>query len=183
MYEMNTVAGGGLKKIFLGQLILVLSIPLSHIPLLGTACMIAGYVLSVIGLGAAAPAHQNYKYALYVVVAQILLSLLGTFGDGIIGSLLGIAASGLALLNVYLVCTASAALLCASGNQTQARRGDLIWRLYAFCAVVAVLCGILSVIPIIGALAGPVGLVEGLISFVAGVLYLLFLYNASKALH
>lgn len=181
MYEDYAIAGKGLRTLFWGQIVAIASLALSLIPLLGFVSLV-GLVLALVGLNTAGSAHPGYKNALYMTVGNIILGILKIFTPAALGGILNVISSILSFLAVYYVCTASSMLLTAQGNETQASRGDLIWKLNALCTVVTIACSILVYVPFVGMLAGLVAIISAVVGLVAGILYLMFLYNASSSL-
>jgi len=179
-------AGNGLKKMFIGEIVALISALVAFIPvlgLLGIVGTIVGAVIILVGLNATCPAHDNYKNALYMVIAGIVLNILSGFlGAGIFKSLVVIVSSIVAFLQTYFICTASGELLAAKGDGYQADRAVLIWKLYALCTVVSIVCTLVAGIPVIEFLAGVAGIIAGIVEVVAMVLYVIFLYKASESL-
>lgn len=167
------IAGSGLEKMFYGQILCILTV----IPLVGWIAGIVGIVLFLVGLHEAAGADEGYRAAFYVEIAMLVLNVLGNF----IG-ILDILTSLLTALAVYLVCAITANLLCAKGDSATAGWGRLVWKVNAVCVAVAVVCYILSIIPGVAVLALVVLIPTAIASLVGGILYMTFLYRASRSL-
>lgn len=178
------VAGRGLRTMFIGEIVMLISGFLILIPFVGIIGMIAGFVLEIMGLNTAGPVRESYRTALYVTIANAVVSLLGalTGGEGLLSGLLSAAGTLLSLYVVYVVCTVSSQLLGEKGDVVQAKRGNDIWKVYAACTVIGIVCQVLAVIPLVNLLAAVVSVVAAIVLFVAGILYLIFLYNASASL-
>lgn len=88
----------------------------------------------------------------------------------------------LGLLTVYYVCMAASHLLSAKGDQACADKGGTVWKLYAVCTLVSIVCAVLVLVPIINIAAALLLIIVALVMFVAGILYLVFLYQASQSL-
>lgn len=171
-YNWN-VAGSGLEKMFFGQILAILVI----IPLVGWIAAIAGLILFLVGLHEAAGADEGYRTAFYVQLATLVLSVLSIF----VGAL-DIFTSILSLVSVYLVCITTANLLSAKGDLAMAARGRLVWKINLACAVVSVVCSVLSIIPVANLLALVIAVPAAIAGLVGGILYLMFLYGSYHSL-
>lgn len=179
-FERFPTAGNGLRLMFIGQIVAIIS---AFIPVVGALGILAGGVLSLVGVVKAMPAHEGYRNAIVAMAANVVISFLGNFWtDGALGGLVNIAGILAAFLATYFVCTASGALLAEKGDAVQADRAGLIWKLYAVSTVVSVLCVLVSWIPLVNVLAAVAAVVMSIVELVTGVLYVVFLYSASKSL-
>lgn len=166
-----TIAGMGLEKMFYGQILAILGI----IPLVGWIASIVGLVLFLVGLRQAAGADEGYRAAFYVEIAILALSVLNLF----LG-VLGIFTSVLSLVSVYLVCNTTSSLLSAKGDLAAAAWGQLVWKIYVVCAVVSIICSILILFPLLSALGLVIVVPNAIASLAGSILYMIFLYRASK---
>lgn len=168
-----TTAGRGLNKMFYGQILCILG----FLPLVGWIAAIVGLILFLVGLNEAGRADAGYRTAFLVTIANLVVSLL----SGVLG-ILSIVSDILAIAAVYLVCITTANLLFSKGDPATAGRGLFVWKLYAACMVVEIICAALALIPLINLLAWVVLVITAIMSLVGGILYLMFLYRASKSL-
>lgn len=176
-------AAEGLRLVFIGQLLILVGLVLIWVPLLGSLLAIAGMVAEIVGLYQAGDDDKGYHTAMIFVIIGLVVNLLSGFITwSIVGSLLGAVGELMSLMGTIQVCTTTSLLLHAAGNEQLSRRGNTVMKLYVACTLVSVMCGVLSVVPIIGALAKLVNLVSDIVQAVGYVLFLLFLYNSSKAL-
>lgn len=174
------VAGKGLQYMFLGTIVALVG---AFIPLLGAIIVIVGGVMVIYGLYTAMNTHENYKMAMYMAIAGVVLNILGVvFAEGILNGLLSIATTVVSFLEIYYICTATAALLSAKGDQPQADKANLIITLNLICAVVGVVCVLVGWIPVINILAAVAALIAVIVSIVALVLQLIFYYKSSQSL-
>lgn len=179
MNENYTLAGKALKLLFIGAIVSLFA----FLPVVGALLSLAGAVITLYALYTAMNAHVNYKNAMYMDLAAVVISLLGIFfSDGFFGGLLDILYSVVTFLVTYFVCTASAELLKQKGDQAQADRAGLIWKLYFVCAAVSVLCTLVSWIPLVNVLAAVCAVIMAIVQVVAYVLLIIFYYKASGSL-
>lgn len=174
------VAGKGLQFMFWGTIVTLVG---AFIPLVGGIVAIAGALVMLYGLYTAMNTQENYKLAMYMVIASVVLSILGVvFSKGILNALVSIASAVVSFLEVYYICTASAALLSAKGDQQQADKSNLIITLNLICAVVSVVCILVGWIPVVNILAAVAAVLAAIVSIVAFVLQLIFYYKSSQSL-
>lgn len=178
-----TIAGSGLGTMFIGQIVTIAAAFFAWVPFLGAIAMIVGGIIVLVGLNSAGPAHPGYRNAFYMAIAGLAIGLLSVFTqNGLLADTLSLAADVVAFLETYFICTASGTLLELKGDAVQADRAALIWKLYAACMLVGVVCTLVAWIPVVNILAGVVAVVTGLVELVAGILLLIFLYKASQSL-
>ena len=95
---------GGLSEVGLSLVILL--------PMLGVLLLVmAGGVLSLVGLITLRNAHSDYRKALVAMVVSIPCSLLSQFHAGVLGILAGLAGTVVGLLYMYYIVQATIALL------------------------------------------------------------------------
>ena len=63
-----------------------------------------------------------------------------------------------------------------------AEKGLKLWKMYKNCTIVTVVCLILAFVPILGILAAIVAFIAAIVLLVAGILYIIFLYQAQASL-
>lgn len=195
MNENHIIAGKALKLLLIGQLITVLGTAVSMIPLLTAVAGIAGivgYVVSLVGLFSARPAHERYRKAVTMLLLSIVLTIASSVVVAVgvvslsafivlLGVVLLVGISLVALLQVYYVCTASSALLREAGDESTAAKGDTVWKLNAICYLAT---GVLTVVSMFSAaIAGVGSIISGVLGIVAGILYIVFLYQGSQTLN
>lgn len=174
------VAGKGLQFMFWGT---IASLVGAVLPVVGVLVALVGSVVVLYGLYTAMGTQENYKMAMYMVIAAIVLNVLGFFfPDGVVSVVLSILGTVVSFLEVYYICTATAALLSAKGDQAQADKGKLIITLNLICAAVAIICSLVVWIPIVAVIAVFVAGLSGIVALVALVLQLIFYYKSSKSL-
>ena len=163
------MAGKGLNRMFIGEILCILAI----IPLIGGILALAGYIVMLVGLYTAGKADDGYRTAFFLTIASLILGFIPVLS--LIGSVFNI-------ITTYLVCTTTARLLMERGDTATAARGLFIWKLYAACLVVSLVCALLLFVPIINVAALLLELATAIASLVGGILYLMFLYRASDSL-
>ena len=177
MYGDYALAGKGLKTLFLSEIVGLIATVLSGVALVGL-------ILGLVGLHTASPTHPYFKNAFFTSVGNIVANFLGTLlgESGFFSGILSICSGILGLLTVYYVCMAASHLLSAKGDQACADKGGTVWKLYAVCTLVSIVCAVLVLVPIINIAAALLLIIVALVMFVAGILYLVFLYQASQSL-
>ncbi len=180
MTDNFVTAGKGLQLMFWGA---IANLGGHFIPFLGRIIIIAAALVSLYGLYIAMSAHENFKMAMYMEIAAVVVSILGAiFAKGILGGIMDIAGAVVSFLILYYVCTGAAALLTAKGDRAQADKANLIITLNLVCTVVSVVCILVGWIPLINILAWAVAVLSGIVAIVATVLQLIFYYKSSQSL-
>lgn len=189
MNENFTLAGKGLKYLFLAQILALVAIVAMIVPVLGwivgVVLALASLVLSIYGPYVARDVHDNFRIALWAAIAALVVSIVSSLVPEeaeFISGLLNIAKTVLGFAMVYFVCTASEVLLDAKGDGELAQRVSTIWKLYAGCALVSIVCALVGWIPVLNILAAIASVVTTIVQLVAYVLLLIFYYKASKSL-
>lgn len=184
MYEDYALAGKGLKTLFLSEIVGLIATVLSGVALVGSLAGLAGLILGLVGLHTASPTHPYFKNAFFTSVGNIVANFLGALlgESGFFSGILSICSGILGLLTVYYVCMAASHLLSGKGDQACADKGGTVWKLYAVCTLVSIVCAVLVLVPIINIAAALLLIIVALVMFVAGILYLVFLYQASQSL-
>ena len=184
------IAGDGLKWMFWGEILALFVI----VPWIGTLAVVAGSVISIIGLVKTLRADRGYQRALVMLglmvavnilsLAAALLSAVGTvfggvgavFSGTVLLTVLGVAGTVFSFLRTYFVCTATSGLLRELGWDRDAYLGDLVWKLTAVCSLVSILLNLISFVSL--SAAGFLDLFISLLSLAAGIVYLVFLYRS-----
>lgn len=168
-----TAAGRGLNKMFIGEILSILS----FIPLVGGILALVGLILTLVGLNEASAAADGYRTAFWTGIVSIVVDVLAVFL-----SPLGVVSSILSFVMVYLVCITTADILDETGDPATAAKGRFVWKLYVVCTVIIVVCALLALIPGVVVLAALVMIPTVIATLVAGIQYLIFLYRASSFL-
>ncbi len=173
-------AGKGLKTVFIGEILCLLG----FIPVLGTIAALVGLILTLVGLNTAGRGDSGYQTAFKIAIINLVVGfgggILSMFASGV-GQLVNVVSSILGFLLVYFICTTTSCLL-ESRDGALAARGVTVWKLYAGCTVVLVVCSLVVLIPVLNVIAAAAAVVTAVVQIVAMVLYLIFLYKASDAL-
>ena len=165
-----TAAGRGLNKVFIGEILVILS----FIPLIGGILALVGAIMILVGLNEASAAADGYRTAFWIDIAAIVVEVLAIFIPP-----LGVVSSILFFVMVYLVCNITADILDETGDPATAAKGRFVWKLYVVCTVITVVCTLLALIPGVVILAALVMIPTLIATLVAGIQYLIFLYRAS----
>ena len=174
-------AAKGLHLMFIGQILMLVGVALGWVPFVGGLMALAGGVMELVGLYQAGTDDQGYRTALVFQAVSVAVNLLAGFlGEGsILNGVLSVAANVASVMAVVQVCTTTACLLHAVGNETLSRRASTVMKLYVACTAVSIVCGILGIIPIVNIVAGLVAAVAAIALLVGYVLYLMFLDRKS----
>lgn len=176
-------AASGLRLLFIAQILSIVGALLLWLPLVGTLLVIAGVVLELVGIYKAGEDDENYRGALVFAIALLVFEVIGGFvPEGVLSGLVEVVSGVLSLLVVFSVCNTTSNLLHSVGSEALSQRGGTVIKIYAVCTVVSIVCRVLGVIPIINIAAGLVSIVAAIVQVVGYVMYLLFLYDSSKAL-
>ncbi len=174
-------AAKGLKWMFIAEILAIVSVPLMFV-VIGGITAIVGMVLMLVGLYTAARDDGNYRTAFYAEIAGLVIGVVSSFaGSGLIGTLLSIVSTIVNLFIVYQVIATTCNLLTGR-NEILVQRGGNVIKIYLVCIVVSLVCSVLSIIPILDMIAAVVRMVASIAQLVGYILYLMFLYGASKAL-
>lgn len=186
------IAGGGLKLMFIGEIVALFAI----IPVIGSIAALAGGIIALVGLVKTRTADPLYGKAVIMlvlgIVAAVLAAILTSVAmGGAIMSSTGVTAGGLggvmvvsilssifSFLQVYFVCNATSGLLRGIGEDYEASRGDLVWKLNAICYIASIIITIVTVVSV--TLAGVLSMVSSIVGLIASVIYLIFLYKSQK---
>lgn len=183
MYERYKKAGHGLEFIVFAMVVNALSLLVAFLPLVGgvmaVVCVVGSGLLYLFGLYTASEAHPQYKLALYLVVINVILRVVGTW---VLGRLFGMVSCVAGFLTVYLICTATAELLEQKGDVDLAVQAKLVWKLYALCTLVSLVVLARGWLPLLGTLLSVLDFVNSFAALLAVVLMGVFYHNASKSL-
>ena len=197
-------AAGGLKMLFMAQILSIVNVFLAFIAaFMAVAAIMTGdlgaanlmlnivtivsivvCVLEIYGLFKASSDDEGYRTPLYASVASLVVVILSRFLSGvpIIGTLLTIISTVLGFIVVNGVCQTSGNLLHSVGNEALVDRGATVSKIYFICTIINVVCTIIGVIPVLNILSGIVSVVASIVLLVGYIMYLTFLNSGSKAL-
>lgn len=197
-------AAGGLKMLFLAQILSIVNIVLAVIAAGMTAAAlltgdlggasfmlilvlivsIVACVLQILGLLKAGNDDAGYRTPLYAAVGVLVIAVLNYFLSSvpIVGTLLSIISTVLSFIVVNGVCQTSGNLLHSVGNEALVDRGNTVSKIYFICTIISVVCTIIGIIPVLNILGGLVSIVAAIVQLVGYVMYLTFLSSGSKAL-
>lgn len=194
MQASHIIAGKALKLMFIGALLALIGTVLGLIPVIsvisGIVTLVGG-VVSLIGLIQAGPAHKLYSRAILMLILGIVCAVVSTFviaggtlGGSVaiilLGAVLMMGVSVFGLLQVCFICNATSTLLREAGNDASAAKGDTVWKINAICyAAVIVLTVVTLFAP---AVAGVGGIINGIVSIVGSVIYVIFLKEGTETL-
>lgn len=182
----------GLRLIFVGELLGAAA----AIPGLSIAAL-AGLVVGLVGLVKAGQGEAGYQRALYCTVGSLALNMANYFtpAGGVLELLLDLGVSLLNFLTVYIVCTVTCSLLSGWDDQL-AEKGQGVWKLYGGALAAAAACSVAAGVFALGATGAGTAVAQGFLALVVGVvtilamiillvamvLYMIFLYRASRDL-
>ena len=179
-------AGSGLNKLFIAQIGTVVSSVLLLIPIVNLIALLAilGFlILSLVGLNEAGKDIAGCKTAFQLTAAELILNILsGILGSGILGTLISAASSVAGFLALYFVCSSVADVLRTRSHDDIASKGELVWKINLVCYAVEIVMSFLAHIPLLNVLAVPAGIIIPVVTIIAGILYIVFLYKSSLAL-
>lgn len=171
-------AGNGIYYLFIGQILGLLG----FIPILGMVAVLASFVICLYAIYVLSGVSEDYKTAFFITIVNLAVNIIGLFfNHGFISGMLGMANTILSFLSVFYICKATAGILWGV-DQTLVSRAGLIWKLYGLCMVISLICELLMYIPIINILASIITFIIAIVQLVAGILYLIFLWQSQKVL-
>lgn len=166
------VVGKGLRLVFLGQILGILSI----FPIIS----LIGVVLLLIGLYLAGKGEARLRPAFMCGIAELLVAVLSAWTPSVI---LTIAVAALDVLVIYYLCVVTSSMLDTLGKTQTAQWGRVVWKIYL---IGIALLNILSMVLTSGGIAlwNTVYLVVAVnlgCRFVITLILLLHLYNVYSA--
>lgn len=180
-------AGPGLRKMFIAEVGTIVCTVLMFIPIVNILAAIGALVfmiISLLGLNAAGQDIEGCKTAFTFTIVNLIVNVLSSFlkNVAVIGTILSIAQGIISLLIIYYVCTSVSEVMNKTGHADVAQQGDTIWKINLVCYIVEIAITVLALIPVLDILAGIAGVVIGIVSLVAGILYMIFLNKSAQAL-
>ncbi len=186
----QTQPGRGLQFLLIGQAV---ALGVSLLELFGGDGGILGLVstvLIIIALSQLRAVQKDYGkaftwsimafvFAVVVVLAALVVAILPILSIVVVplASLGGVAIS---FLIVYYTCTGTKDLLAQAGDMENGVMADLVIKIYFLCAVVSLVFGLLSFIPLLGGIFKLLNAVVNLAQLVGHGLFVYFLYKAMK---
>ncbi|MEG2074499.1 MAG: hypothetical protein RRY54_07010 [Angelakisella sp.] len=154
--------------------------------------LVAG-IMEIVALFKLSPVHAGYKTALIWVLISLAASLiisLPTLPAAGEPSLMYQTFSKIwelvppifAMLKVYFVIGATAAILTAQGDTTVTAKGEAVRKTYVICTIVIVVAELAALIPMFDGIVDIVTIVTSVIQLIALFKYIGFLGDAGKAL-
>ena len=180
-------AASGLKNMFLAEIGAIICSVIAVIPFLefiGIIGSLVFLVISLIGLNSAGQDIEGCRSAFTLTIVQLIVSAVsGFFGSGFLGAILAIVNDILALLIVRAVFLSVADVMDSLGHHETAGKGRTVWQINLVCYVIAIIFSVIAIIPLLGiVLAAFGGLITGILSLIASILYMIFLSKSYKAL-
>lgn len=167
----------GLNLLYVGNLIVILASLFMILPVLGLLAafaVLAGGVVSLVGLARLRNHHEDYMIALIATLAGIVCGLLAKDGT-IFGSLMDLAQSVCSLLQTYFVVRGTNSFLTAGGFHAQSAMGDRAWKWQLIVVAVSVVTLlVLFILP-------PLALILAIVNILAGIVALIFFLSYLKA--
>lgn len=200
MENNNQLAATGLRRVFTSQILMILAVVIAVVLqviavmkgaglgvtlLLGLAvlvCMVVAFILNIMGLYKASPAHNLLKAAFYMTIGNLIFSVIGQI-PGFEGVKLpaGMAQIVMDAAMVILVCRGAGDLLKAAGDEGTASLGNITIILYLICTAIYAVCQYMQLTA-----TSPVtiSLLVGMLvcQAVGKILYLIFLGKSSGSL-
>lgn len=138
---------------------------------------VVGLVMELVGLGKTTGAHGGYKSAMLLVVVNIVVSVVATFlkGNGTLYNVLMAANYVITFLVVYLIISATVALLREKGDEATAAKGVTVRTIYLACTIINLATMLVDVFPGLAVIALGALIVSSLASLVALFKYIGFL--------
>ena len=165
---------GGLRLIFIANILLLAGRILLS-PFFASILLLAGLGLELAGLFAVNGAARLYR-------AALLAALLADSG-GLLLTAADMVCQALDAVKVWLVCSATAGLLLAGGNEALVRRARPTWIVFAGCTAAAILLGLLSpLLPNLAAVYVTISLLYLAALILGRAMYILFLGGTVSAL-
>lgn len=176
-------AANGLKLMFYGQIVTIIGMFLSWVPLVGLLIVLAGGIVNMVGLYKAGSDDQGYRTAFMLTIVGIVVNIVSSFaGNGFWGSMVNIISSVVSLAVIYFVCITTGNLLHSIGEDALSDRGHTVWMINLVCTVVAVVVTLLAYVPVLNILAALAAIVMVIVELVGYIMYLMFLNSSSKVL-
>lgn len=153
----------------------------------GLIIALVSFVMEIVGMLKASPAHPGYKTALYMVLVNIALGVVAIFvtGNAIFSGILQALSPIAVFLSVYFVLSATIALLHEKGDQACAAKGTTVRTMYLVCTAVSVVGELVLAVPTlsgIGGVATTATMISSVVQVVALFMYIGFLGRSVRTL-
>ncbi len=186
----QTQPGRGLQLLLIGQAV---ALGVSLLELFGGNGGILGLVSTVlilISLNQLKSVQKDYGkaftwsimafvFAVVVVLAAVVLAII-PFLSLIVVPIATLGSMAISFLIVYYTCTGTKDLLAQAGDMENGAMADTVIKIYFLCAVVSLIFGLLSFIPLLGAVFKLLNAVTNLAQMMGHGLFVYFLYKAMK---
>lgn len=188
-----SVAGAGLKKMFIAEVGALVCTVLALIPIIGKIAGIGSFVFLIIGLVGLYGAGQQidgckkaFTLQIAVLVGSILLSILGAVlvvaapAVGVIFiAALGIAVAVVSFLAIYYICTSVSEVMTKVGDADAAKTGETAWKVMLACKIVSIVATLLAFVPL---LSDMIDIASAIVGVVGSAFYIIFLNKSSNRL-
>lgn len=150
----------------------------------GVIIALISFVMELVGLVKAGPAHSGYKTALYMVLVNIGIGIVGFFvsGNAIFSGILQGVSPIVVFLSVYFVLSATIALLREKGDEATAAKGATVRTIYLVCTAVNVVGNLIVACPALANVASIATMISSVVQVVALFMYISFLGRGVRAL-
>lgn len=187
MGETRTAAAGGLRLVYIGQILFLASVVLACLTALGPVAVIlyaamdaAGLGLTAVGLGAAGKADGGYRTALFFTLGVLACDILAVITGSWIYLLLRSVSTVLAYMGMAYVCDTTVRL--CRGERSLAALEESARKLYLGCTAIAVLCQGLTLVNVLSDMGGLMNLTSRFVQAACTVYYLYFLAAGRREL-
>lgn len=150
----------------------------------GLVIALVSFVMQLVGLSKAGPAHAGYKNAMLMVAINIALGVVAFFvmGNQILSVVFQVASPIAVFLSVYFVLSATIVLLREKGDEANAAKGSTVRIMYLACTAVGVLNTLIGACPVLTGVASIATMISSVVQIVAMFLYIGFLGRSVRAL-
>lgn len=153
--------------------------------LAGFVIAMVSFVMEMLGMHKAGPAHPSYKTALYMVLVNIALGLVAILvtGNTIFSGILQALSPIVVFLSVYFVLSATVALLREKGDEASAAKGTTIRTMYLVCTAVSVAGNLIAAWPALTGATGVAGVATTISSVVQIVALFMYIGFLGRSVH
>ncbi|MEG1239754.1 MAG: hypothetical protein RSD46_00240 [Oscillospiraceae bacterium] len=143
----------------------------------GLIIALVSFVMEIVGLVKTGPAHPSYKYALYMVLANIALGVVGFFVMNlpVVSAILQGISPILVFLAVFFVLSATISLLREKGDEAAAAKGTTLRTIYLVCTAVDVFGNLIILCPVFTGFSSVITMIASAVQLVALFMYISFL--------
>ena len=187
MDDTRVKAASGLKLVFIGQIILIVSAALACLSSISPVVTLlfvitdgAALLVSAVGLVMAMKAHDGYRTALFFTLVVLVMDVLAALTAGWVYILLRAVAPIVAYMGIAYVCDATAAL-CPRDRDLKELEGK-VRSLYLGCSAIGLLCYALLLVSAISDMGGFMMLASHVVQIIGVCYFMYFLSRGRKAL-